>query len=114
MFGECGEMNLDKVIDILKDIRSQEFSDGDAHPIAKITEGGSSFAGTKSNSREWLDEVDAPLQSGVDDIKQSLIGTILRATGFFVHVSNPAAELSSQACYHCGLFALFVPGYGKA
>jgi hypothetical protein len=76
-----GDLDLKMVMDILSSMRGSKFSDGDAHPIAKIMEGGAFLAKTDPVTAE------GGLRDGFGTVKQSLIGAILRGTGYFVYAS---------------------------
>lgn len=81
-----GPMDLNMVMDILKSMRGQKFSDGDAHPIAKIMEGGSFLVPSVPAT------ADGGIRDGMGSVKQSIIGAILRGTGYFVYTSETNAE----------------------
>lgn len=84
-----GDMDLKKVIDILKEMRGQKFSGGDMHPIAQIMEGGSFLVPAVPKT------ADDGILSGMMTIKRSIIGIILRGTGYFVYTTD---KTEKQKC----------------
>jgi hypothetical protein len=84
-----GAMDLNMVIDILKSMRGQKFSEGDAHPIAKIMEGGSFLVPSVPKTAE------GGIRDGMDSVKRSIIGALLRGTGYFVYTST---DVNPEAC----------------